>query len=114
DAEMAARLALAGKATTVPKQTDGIVESIRQLRVARDSAVKSRSAALLQLDGLIITAPQELRDQLSDRKTLRGKVSLCRRLRPSIDDLRSPSQAAKLALRSIARRIAALDNEIAD
>src|SRR5215218_3341860 len=34
DAEMAARLALAGKATTVPKQTDGIVESIRLLRVA--------------------------------------------------------------------------------
>jgi transposase len=114
DAEMAARLALAGKATTVPKQTDGIVESIRQLRVARNSAVKSRSAALVQLDGLIITAPQELRDQLSDRKTLRGKGSLCRRLRPSIYDLRSPSQAAKFALRSIAQRIAALDNEIAN
>ena len=40
DAEMAARLALAGKATTVPKQTDGIVESIRLLRVARASAVR--------------------------------------------------------------------------
>jgi transposase len=29
DAEMAARLFLAGKARAVPKQTDGIVESIR-------------------------------------------------------------------------------------
>ena len=29
DAEMAARLYVAGKATAVPKQTDGIVESIR-------------------------------------------------------------------------------------
>jgi len=114
DAEMAARLALAGKATTVPKQTDGIVESIRQLRVARNSAIKSRSAALVQLDGLIVAAPQELRDQLSHRKTLRGKVSLCRRLRPSSGDLRSPSQAAKFALRSIAQRIAALDAEIAE
>jgi transposase len=112
DAEMAARLALAGKATTVPKQTDGIVESIRQLRVARNSAVKARSAAMVQLGELIITAPQEIREQLSDRKTVRGKVSLCRRLRPSTN-LRSPSQASKFALRSIAQRIAAFDNEIA-
>jgi transposase len=36
DAELAARLALAGKATTVPKRTDGTVESIRLLRVARE------------------------------------------------------------------------------
>ena len=63
DAEMAARLALAGKATAIPKQTDGIVEAIRLLRVARESAVKSLSAATVQLGGLIITAPQELRDQ---------------------------------------------------
>ena len=74
DAEMAARLFLAGKAKAIPKQTDGIVESIRLLRVARNSAVKSRSAAMVQLGGLIITAPQELRDQLSAPKTLRGKA----------------------------------------
>jgi hypothetical protein len=82
DAEMAARLALSGKATTVPKQTDGIVESIRLLRAARHSAVKSRSAAIVQLGGLIITAPQELREQLASAKTIRGKAALCRRLRP--------------------------------
>ena len=49
DAEMAARLALAGKASAVPKQTDGIVESIRQLRVGAPGAVKARSAAMVQL-----------------------------------------------------------------
>ena len=54
---MAARLFQAGKAKAVPKQTDGIVESIRLLRVARHSAVKSRSAALVQVRDLIITAP---------------------------------------------------------
>jgi len=113
DAEMAARLALAGKATTVPKRTDGIVESIRQLRVARQSAVKARSAAIVQLGELIITAPQELRDQLSQHKTLKGKASLCRRLRPATSELRSPIQAAKFALRSVATRAAALDEEIA-
>lgn len=113
DAELAARLALAGKATTVPKQTDGIVESIRQLRVARESAVKSRTAAMVQLRDLIVTAPQELREQLACRQTIRGKAALCRRLRPSTGELRRPMQAAKFALRSIARRIDALDDEIA-
>ena len=112
DAEMAARLFQAGKAKAVPKQTDGIVESIRMLRVARDSAVKSRSAALVQVRDLIITAPQELRDQLSCRKTLRGKAAVCARFRLSARQLRSPSQAAKFALRSTAQRIDTLDHEI--
>jgi transposase len=113
DAEMAARLFLAGKAKAIPKQTDGIVESIRLLRAARHSAVKSRSAAMVQLGGLIVTAPQELRDQLSSAKTIRGKAALCRRLRPSIGELRRPTHASRFALRSIAGRIDALDNEIA-
>jgi transposase len=113
DAEMAARLFIAGQAKAIPKQTDGIVESIRLLRAARNSAVKSRSAAIVQLRDVIITAPQELRDQLSARKTLRGKATVCTRFRPSADELRSPSQAAKFALRSIAQRIESLDREIA-
>ncbi|MGZ4217986.1 MAG: IS110 family RNA-guided transposase [Solirubrobacteraceae bacterium] len=112
DAEMAARLFQAGKAKAIPKRTDGIVESIRLLRVARNSAVKSRSAALVQLRDLLITAPQELRDQLSCRKTLRGKVTVCARFRPSGRDLRPTSQAAKFALRCTAQRIQALDQEI--
>jgi transposase len=114
DAEMAARLMLAGKATAIPKRTDGIVESIRLLRVARHSAVKARSAAMVQLSELIVTVPQELREQLSQRKTTRGKATLCRRLRPSTEGLSHPMQAAKLALRSLARRIAELDEEIAE
>jgi len=112
DAEMAARLFQARKAKAVPKQTDGIVESIRLLRVARNSAVKSRSAALVQVRDLIITAPQELRDQLCGRKTLRGKVTVCAQFGLTSRELRSPSQAAKFALRSTARRIEALDREI--
>jgi len=94
--------------------TPGIVESIRLLRVARASAVKARSATLVQLSELIITTPQGLRERLSDRKTIRGKAALCRRLRPDLDALDRPAQAAKLALRSLARRIDALDAEIAE
>jgi transposase len=114
DAEMAARHALSLETTVTPKQTIGIVESIRQLRVARDSAVKSRSVAIVQLGDLIRTAPSELREQLAPRKTLTGKAALCRRLRPDTHQLNEPLNAAKLALRSLARRIALLDGEIAE
>jgi transposase len=114
DAEMAARHALSLASIVTPKQTTGIVEAIRQLRVARESAVKSRAAAALQLGDLILTAPSELREQLSTRKTLDGKAALCRRLRPDIRRLSDPVNAAKLALRSLARRIALLSDEIAE
>ena len=43
DSEAAARKVLSGEATTIPKDTTGAVEAIRQLKVARDSAVKSRT-----------------------------------------------------------------------
>lgn len=110
---MAARKALSGHATVIPKLTDGIVESIRQLPLARESAVKARTAALNQIAEIIVTVPDELRAHLSTRTTTRGKTTLCSRLRPDLTRLHEPGQAAKLALRSLARRIAELDREIA-
>ena len=112
DAELAARAVLSAVASAIPKHTAGIVEAIRQLSVTRDSAVKARSAALNQLENLIITAPDELRAALTQRKTLPGKATLCLKLRPDLTRLREPAQAAKLALRSLARRIRDLDLEI--
>src|SRR5436190_731345 len=113
DAELAARHALSRASAVTPKQTSGIVESIRQLRVARNSAVKSRSAAIVQLGELVRTAPSELREQLAIRSTVKGKAALCRRLRPDTDRLGEPANGATLALRSLAGRIARLDDEIA-
>jgi transposase len=112
DAEAAARKVLAGEATANPKHTEGIVESIRQLRVAREGAVKANTAALNQLYELVVTAPDELRQQLAARKTSRGKATLCLRLRPDQTRLHEPLQAAKLALRSIAERVRELDRQI--
>jgi hypothetical protein len=112
DAELAARAILSAVASAVPKQTSGIVEAIRQLAVTRESAVKARSAALNQLENLIITAPDELRAELKRPKTLSGKATLCRKLRPDHTRLGEPAQAAKLALRSLARRVRQLDLEI--
>jgi transposase len=114
DAELAARHALSLQTCSAPKRTDGVVESIRQLRVARDSAMKARNGAVLQLGSLVITAPAELREQLAERKTLDGKATLCRRLRPDPTRASDPVNAAKVALRSLGRRIATLEAEIRD
>jgi transposase len=114
DAELAARAVLSGTARAVAKDTSGIVEAIRQLAVTRASALKARTAGLQQLDDLIITAPQQLRGELRAGRTLQARAALCRKLRPQADRLHEPAQAAKLALRSLARRIRALDHEISE
>jgi len=66
DAEAAARKALSGQATAVPKTTTGVVDSIRVLRLARDSAVRSRTRTIVQLRSLLITAPAELCNELGE------------------------------------------------
>ena len=114
DAELAARAALSGQATATPKHSSGIVEAIRQLQITRESAVKARTAALNQLENLVVTAPEPIREQLRQRKTLQGKATVCLSFRPDLTRIHQPDQAAKLALRSLARRIATLDNEIND
>lgn len=113
DAEMAARKVLSGESSAVPKDTTGLVESVRVLKVARTGAVKARSTALVTLGALLVTAPAELREQL-DAKSLQGRAVQAARLRPDLARLADPHQAAKLALRSLARQIADLDERIAE
>ena len=111
DAEGAARRVLAGEATQIPKDTTGIVESIRVLKRARDGAVKARTMAQGQLGELVVTAPTAVRESLR-AKTPKAQARVCRRLRPALDRLEEPAQATKLALRSLSRRIVSLSEEI--
>jgi transposase len=110
DAESAARAVLSGEATALPKAGTGSVEMIRHLKVARDTAVKGRTQAMQTLKAIIVISPLVLREQL-DRLT--GKMALIRHLaalRPG--PLTSTTASAKIALRAIARRWLALDEEI--
>lgn len=111
DAEAAARAALNGDATAVPKSGDGQVEGLRALRIARRSAVKARTQAGLQIRDLILTAPDELRARLEPLAAA-GRAGVCARFRPG--DSSNPTQATKLALRHLARRYEALSDEIAE
>jgi transposase len=112
DAEAAARKVLAGECAAIPKDTTGVVEAIRQLHLARASAVAARARALNQLGELLITAPAGVRESLTAR-TLLGKARQAARWRPDQARLAEPTSAARIALRSIARRILALGEEIA-
>ena len=63
DAETAARSVLAGIATAVPKSADGAAEMVRQIKVARDTAVKAQQFCGHHAhEALIVNAPAELRE----------------------------------------------------
>ena len=112
DAESAARAVLAGETAGEPKSADGRVEMIRALRTARRSALKSRTQAANQLQGLRVTAPEQLRHRLRGLST-KELVLVAARFRPG-DNPRDVASATKLALRSVARRYEALSAEIAE
>jgi transposase len=111
DAEAAALAVLSGAAAGVPKSGDGRVEMIRVLRAARRSAVKAKSQAANQLQGLRVTAPEKLRDRLRGLPT-KELVAVAARFRSGCDPI-DVQAATKLALRSVARRYDALSEEIA-
>jgi transposase len=104
DAARTARAALASDTLALPR-TGERREGLRLLLIARRSAVDVRREALAQLRGVIVTAPDRLREQLRGLPT--GKLlDRCSRLRrtstASVDEL-----ATRLVLRSLARRIEA-------
>ena len=110
DAESAARAVLSEQATALPKSGTSSAEMIRHLRVARDTAVKGRTQAMVRLKAIIVSAPAALRERL-DR--IGGKMALLRHLaalRPG--PITSTTASAKASLRAIARRWLALDDLI--
>jgi transposase len=110
DAENAARAVLAGRASGTPKSADGNVEMIRVLRVARRSAMRAKMVAINQLHALIVSAPDELRDQYAGLTPLK-RARKASALRPGAD-CATVTAATKLAMRTIARRYLALRSEI--
>lgn len=112
DAIAAAQAALSRRASGAPKTRTGPVEAIRALRVARRGAVKARTAALNQLHGLVVSAPEPLHAELTGLPTT-DLVRRCADL--AVDEARmiDPIHATAAALRAIATRVQALDAEIA-
>jgi transposase len=104
DAARAAHAALASEPLALPRSGKR-GEALRLLLVARRGAVDVRREALVQLRSVIVTAPDRLREELRGLPVQR-LLERCSRLRRSTTA--TPDEvAARLVLRSLARRIEA-------
>jgi transposase len=109
DAESAARAVLSGRAAAHAKTSTGPVEMIRMFKLAKASAVKSRTQAVNQLKAVLIGAEPRLRESLtglSNPKLFRACAQL------ETDTPVDTSTAAAYTLRLLARRIIAFTAEI--
>lgn len=64
DAENAAHAAFAGIHTVTPKTPNGMIESLRVLKVCRKTAIAVRRIALQMIQMNIISVPEPIREQL--------------------------------------------------
>ena len=111
DAIRTARAALASETLALPRSGQRR-EALRLLLVARRSAVDVRREALGQLRGVIVTAPDKLREELRGLPVGR-LIERCSRLRHS-PSASADELATRLVLRSLARRIQAATLEAAE
>jgi transposase len=111
DAIEAARAVLSGRVRGHAKGGDGNVEALRALLVTKRSARSIRIRTAGQLRHLVVSAPDELRTQLcgTTTKTLVNKAAALRP-RPGAD---TTIYATKTAIVTLARRVQAINAEIA-
>lgn len=110
DAVEAARAALGGRAAGATKGRDGNVEAIRALMVAKRSARSVRIKTINQIRHLSFTAPEEIRARYKDISSRQGIATQVAVLRPRRGG--DPVVfATKIAMRTLGRRVLALDEE---
>lgn len=109
DAESAARAVLSGRATAIAKSGDGQVEMLRMFKLAKASAVKSRSQAINQLKAILVRAEPTLRESMTG---LSNPALFRRCAQLVVSEPSDPAGAATLTLRLLARRVMALSDEI--
>src|SRR5262249_1254839 len=110
DAIEAARAVLSGRARGHSKGGDGNVEALRALLVTKRSARSIRIRTIGQLRHLVVSAPDELRTQLSDTTTtMLVNTAAALRPRPGPD---VTTYATKTAIVTLARRVQAINAEI--
>jgi hypothetical protein len=69
DAQTAARAVLSGRATATAKTSDGPVEMLRMFKLAKSSAIKSRTQAINQFKAVLVAADPTLGEALSGLST---------------------------------------------
>lgn len=111
DAEAAAQAARLAKRVSYSEVQDRQDRSAARAAPDRQTAVKSRRAALQLLRNHIVSAPDEVRDPIR-HLTRMQLIRTCAAWRPDPDAFRDPIAATRIALKSLARRIIELNDEI--
>src|SRR5918995_1473141 len=111
DAIEAARAVLSGRASGMAKAATGNVEALRTLLVAKRSARSIRIKTIGQLRHLVVTAPDDLRGHLGGLST-KALIRQAGALRPRTGS-HPVRHAIKTAIVSLARRVQAINTEIA-
>jgi transposase len=111
DAYQAAHSVLDGRATAIPKAKDGPVECLRILRAGRSSAVKARTAAINQIKGLLVSAPDNLRAKYRGMGGT-AMITALQRSRPS-GHIADPEYVCLVTLKALATRCQSLAAEVA-
>jgi transposase len=110
DAEHAAREVLAGRARSIPKTSNGSIESIRLVRIARNTAVKAQTTAMITLKATLVTATDDLRSALEALTDYRLIVA-CAAL-VTEGDLVDPCAAMRYTLACLAKRWLSIHEEV--
>jgi transposase len=113
DAVAAARATLSATRTGTPKQRESGVEALRNLRVARRSAVKQRADVQRQMHTLVVTAAEPVRDELRGLRAAE-LVKICAAAHADTSEVAEPAVAVMIALRYLARRHQQLTTEITE
>jgi transposase len=110
DAESAARAVISGRSDTIAKAGDGLVEAMRVLKLARDSAVNAQTKAINQLRAILVGADPALRESLAGLGpgTL---IRACASLRDPGEDASEVQRTVTYTLRLLANRILELKAE---
>ena len=97
----------------MPKTAAGAVEALRLIKVARDTAVKARTSAIITLKATLVTAADELRAEL-EPLTDHQLIAACAALEPG-GGLEDPDAAMRHVPASrLARRWLELHEEHQD
>ena len=90
DAIAAAQAALARRRASIPKSRDGRVESLRVLKLTRATVIRARTKAVQLLRHHIVSAPEELRDQVRNLTRMQ-LIRTCAAWRPDTIGYRDPA-----------------------
>ncbi len=110
DAVAAARAALSGQASGLPKTRDGNVEAIRVLMIARRSAIDTRIETLNQLRHVIFTASPQIRAKFTGLTAI-GLTNTASTLKPRASDPDQVRHLTLVTIRTLGRRVQYLREE---